>query len=438
MFGEVFDRPAKAFTSHYTTQTRCRPCSTSRSRTPRGISPSRSQPADAACSSFFKDDDWYTDADSNVYQLPTFLGNHDMGRIGHFLQTDNPGAGDTELVARDRLAHELMYFSRGNPVIYYGDEQGFTGDGGDQVARQTMFASQVPEYLDDDLLGTDATHAQANFDRRTRSTRTISELAQLNEGHPALRNGAQQNRYSADGPGSTRSRASTEGPARVRRRAEQQRAAEDGQHPDLRRRSGFRLVYGDGAVDSRRTDAGPPGRHRSGAVSGRLRVGRSVPEVQGGSVDLTRQRRRRGGIPQPDAGLGKVGGSSFYEVTFYAKTGNGAWTSIGTDDSAPYQVFHDVSALSSGTNVQYRAVVLDNAGTPRPAGVAARRAGTDPDDRGPAEGGNVRGTVEVRAIADPERADPRRDLRAASPVALGPRSGPTLLPGLHGFRRPPR
>ena len=48
-------------------------------------------------------------------------------------QTDNPGAGDAELLARDRLAHELMYFSRGNPVVYYGDEQGFTGPGGDQV-----------------------------------------------------------------------------------------------------------------------------------------------------------------------------------------------------------------------------------------------------------------------------------------------------------------
>ena len=52
-----------------------------------------------------------------------------------------------------------MYFSRGNPVVYYGDEQGFTGTGGDQVARQTMFASQVADYLDDDLLGTDSTHA---------------------------------------------------------------------------------------------------------------------------------------------------------------------------------------------------------------------------------------------------------------------------------------
>ena len=36
-------------------------------------------------------------------------------------------------------------------------------------------------------------------------------------------------------------------------------------------------------------------------------------------------------------------GSSFYEVTFYAKVGNGRWRSIGTDDTAPYRVFHDVS-----------------------------------------------------------------------------------------------
>lgn len=30
---------------------------------------------------FFASDDWYTDTDSNAYELPTFLGNHDMGRV---------------------------------------------------------------------------------------------------------------------------------------------------------------------------------------------------------------------------------------------------------------------------------------------------------------------------------------------------------------------
>ena len=43
--------------------------------------------------------------------------------------------------------------------------------GGDKDARQDMFASQVADYLDDDLLGTDRTHAQRPVrHRRTRST----------------------------------------------------------------------------------------------------------------------------------------------------------------------------------------------------------------------------------------------------------------------------
>ena len=60
-----------------------------------------------------------------------------------------------------------------------------------------------------------------------------------------------------------------------------------------------------------------------------------------------------------------VGGSSFNEVTFYAKVGNGEWKSIGTDDTQPYRVFHDVSSIPDGKQVTYRAVVRDNAGHQR-------------------------------------------------------------------------
>jgi glycosidase len=52
---------------------------------------------------FFASDDYYTDADSNAYAQPTFLGNHDMGRIGYFLQrVDQAGSTDAELLARSR------------------------------------------------------------------------------------------------------------------------------------------------------------------------------------------------------------------------------------------------------------------------------------------------------------------------------------------------
>ena len=64
-----------------------------------------------------------------------------MGRIGD----DAAPAASTgdELLKRDQLANQLMYLTRGQPVVYYGDEQGFIGDGGDKDARQDMFASQV-------------------------------------------------------------------------------------------------------------------------------------------------------------------------------------------------------------------------------------------------------------------------------------------------------
>ena len=65
----------------------------------------------------------YTTPTTNAQALPTFLGNHDMGRIGYFVKdADTPEQ-------RSELAHSLMYLTRGQPVVYYGDEQGFVGNG---------------------------------------------------------------------------------------------------------------------------------------------------------------------------------------------------------------------------------------------------------------------------------------------------------------------
>ena len=61
----------------------------------------------------------------------------------------------------------------------------------------------------------------------------------------------------------------------------------------------------------------------------------------------------------------EVEGTSFNEVTFYAKVGNGDCKSIGTDDTRPYRVFHDVFSIPDGTNVSYRAAVRDNSGHTR-------------------------------------------------------------------------
>ena len=151
--------------------------------------------------SVFGDDYKYTTDKANAYEQVTFLGNHDMGRIGTFLKQDNPNASDAELVKKDRLANELMFLSRGNPVVYYGDEQGFTGAGGDKDARQTMFASKTADYLDDDELGTDRTHAEDAYDTSAPLYKQISALAKLRKANPALADGVQTERYAADGAG---------------------------------------------------------------------------------------------------------------------------------------------------------------------------------------------------------------------------------------------
>ncbi|GER06418.1 alpha-amylase [Iodidimonas muriae] len=143
------------------------------------------------------DTDW-----SHAGLLPTFLGNHDMGRLGHFLISQFGADADEDmLMKRVRLAYALMYFARGVPVIYYGDEQGFTGDGRDQDAREDMFPSLVDIYNDNRLLGSSQSTAIDNFDTKHPLYRTLVEFAALYHRHPALRQGKQITRYAKDSPG---------------------------------------------------------------------------------------------------------------------------------------------------------------------------------------------------------------------------------------------
>ncbi|HMQ65259.1 MAG TPA: pullulanase-type alpha-1,6-glucosidase [Arachnia sp.] len=143
----------------------------------------------------FAADDYYTTAGSSASSLPTFLGNHDMGRIGYRL-----GGGDDRM-QRSELAHELMFLTRGQPVVYYGDEQGFVGDGGDKDARETMFVSQVPSYLDNTLIDGSPAGEGPHFSTGGLLYGHIAELANLRSAHQALATGAQIELYATSGPG---------------------------------------------------------------------------------------------------------------------------------------------------------------------------------------------------------------------------------------------
>ena len=139
--------------------------------------------------SFLRADALYSEATKMGRTQPTFLGNHDMGRFSGMVKAENPDISQDELLARTKLAHGLMMFMRGIPVIYSGDEQGFVSDGNDQLARETLFPSQVAVYNDNDLIGTDATTADSNFDTNHPLYRYIAETSAIRQAHRAFSHG---------------------------------------------------------------------------------------------------------------------------------------------------------------------------------------------------------------------------------------------------------
>ena len=149
----------------------------------------------------FRADPLYEGGAPAALRLPTFLGNHDAGRFPALMKMFGYKGGDDELLRRDMLGHAMLLTLRGVPTIYSGDEQGFVGKGGDQDARQDMFASKVATYNEDRLLGTNSTTAQANFNPQHPMYQEIAKLARIRTSHAALTRGRQLVRYSQDKPG---------------------------------------------------------------------------------------------------------------------------------------------------------------------------------------------------------------------------------------------
>jgi hypothetical protein len=334
---------------------------------------------------FFATDDWYTDADSNAYAMPTFLGNHDMGRIGHFLQrVDQPAADDAELLARSQLAHALMFFARGQPVVYYGDEQGFTGDGGDKDAREDMFANQVPVYEDNDLIGTDASTSDDNFDRDHPLYETIAGYSRLYQRHPALRSGAQIHRHSSDGPGVYAfSRIDRDEKVEYVVALNNSEAPASAEVPTYSPAgASYRLLSpqpatGEPVAESPRTGPGgalpvtvPP----LGLVIYKARQPVPASDAAPG-VDITSLSHGDTAVLGTNTWDGhqvldrvevaaELDAPAFAEVTFAARVGDGDYVPIGTDDNPPYRVFWDAAAVADqpGARVSFRAIVNDLSG----------------------------------------------------------------------------
>ncbi len=145
----------------------------------------------------FNADDMYTSSSTSAYSLATFLGNHDMGRIGYFISSNS--SDKQEALARGELGNILLMTLRGGPVVYYGDEVGMTGVGGDQDSRQDMFPTVVSAWQSEARLGGSPIGTASAFDVKNPLQDQLAALNALRKSEPALSQGGQQIRFARDG-----------------------------------------------------------------------------------------------------------------------------------------------------------------------------------------------------------------------------------------------
>ncbi|RCS28859.1 alpha-amylase [Rhodanobacter denitrificans] len=150
----------------------------------------------------FQGDALYAKGDATAAELVTLTGNHDVMRFAHAVREAKPHASFDEVMRRVRLAYAVILFSRGIPAIYYGDEQGFTGEGAiDQDSREDMFPTKVSSYQSEPRLGSEAPGNNDHFDVNHPLYKSISRMLAVRAGEPALQRGRQISRLSGDAPG---------------------------------------------------------------------------------------------------------------------------------------------------------------------------------------------------------------------------------------------
>lgn len=305
----------------------------------------------------FAGDDRYTTPDSSATALPTFLGNHDMGRVGYFLKNSDNAE------ERDRLAHDLLFLSRGQPVVYYGDEQGFTGadPGNDKSARQTLFASDVPEYQNQTLITGETAGSVDRYDTGAPIYAQVAALSQLRAAHPALVDGAQIERFAADGPGIYAfSRVDRDERVEYLVAVNNTADAAGAELTSLTAGATYTPVYGDAVPVS--SDASATLTVTVPAFSAVvLRADRDVTAPEA-AAPLTVT------VPAPGAGVSgstpvsATADESWRETSFaWRVVGSDEWHPLGTAEDTEPRVFHDVR-VDTGTLIEYRAVSTDAAG----------------------------------------------------------------------------
>ena len=294
------------------------------------------------------DDDYSRTPDGRAPTPGTFIGNHDIGRTANVIKTQSGAEGD-ELLQRVNLGHSLLYLLRGAPIIYYGDEYGIIGTGGDKEARHDLFPTQVSAWQTQERVGSKPIGTGSSFDVVGHPVgEHLRELARLRREVPVLWRGATLPRVRADG-------AMAISRFDVAERTEYLTLFNNSLEavtlvvPTSSPNAEFAAVWGD--VRATRADSDgdvtvsiPP---LSAAV---LRAGtkyaldKSAPQVSVGEDDFSELWL-----------ISAETSASPQEVSFMIDDGSG-WRRLSVDDSAPYRGFVSPDSLADGVTARVVAV----------------------------------------------------------------------------------
>ncbi len=309
--------------------------------------------APSVVADFFAKDSYYTTAKASAHGLITFLGNHDIGRIGHFLLARRPDSSDNERFARDILAHSMLFCLRGIPAIYYGDEQGFTGQGGDAYSREDMFESSVPVFATENRIG--GGHGDA-FNEANPIYQELRKLISLRKANVSLQSGLQIVRYSSDKPGIFA--VSRVDPDRRKELLMIFNNATTKQSATFRvSATGWEPIYSSSSVQSVLKAENEQVTIEVAPISCAIfKASENTPAGRLGdlrlSVSRTSELDGRWEI--------KAEQDSFYAVSFQVRAkGAGEFVNLGIADSPPYRIFPCWEEVPNASELEFRAVATD-------------------------------------------------------------------------------
>jgi glycosidase len=304
------------------------------------------------------DDDYFRLADGRAPTPVTFLGNHDIGRAALKIKEQGGGEG-AELLARDLLGHSLLYLLRGAPAVFYGDEVGLVGRGGDKAARQDLFPTAVAEWRTEERVGSPAIGTGSSFDLVTHPvSEHLRALGALRDGHAALSTGASFVRLAREGVLVV---------SRIDRAGRREYVA------------AFNAAETAATVTVQTATPSSAWSPLFGAATATtsLANGRTTVRIPPLSAALFRAEAdlpRRGAArlrvrvaPDRFTNLVRIAADATsidpLSVSFAVKRPDEKWARIGTDDGAPYGVFVDPRDFGRGQAVSFLAVARASGGS---------------------------------------------------------------------------